>query len=75
MPQMSSGYIHLEKAQNAKACFLIESDNGIFLNQRTRKRFRFGDACMTRGATVGYHPKAAKQSIQDVQTFLTQVLK
>lgn len=54
-------------------CMLEERPAGKIVNRETGRPFTFTDPCMTRGASIGYDPKAQAASIQAVKQFLTSL--
>jgi dienelactone hydrolase len=56
---------------NPGNCALAEQSNGGFLVSDGRP-LSPASPCVTRGATLGYHPTAHKQSLLDVKTFLDE---
>jgi dienelactone hydrolase len=62
---------------NSSGCVFVEQPNGGFVvtHRSTGTRVTPDKPCITRGATIGHHPKAYRQSIQDVKVFLESVFK
>lgn len=60
---------------NGSNCSYVEGEPGRFqiLHRETGKPSNSENSCRKRGATIGYHPGAHKQAIEDVQTFLGKV--
>jgi len=56
-----------------RRCSLEERQGGVLVNRETGQPFSFGDACIERGATVGYDARAAHEAIQAVDEFLTSL--
>jgi dienelactone hydrolase len=56
-------------------CRREEKTAGEMLNLETGKAFNWSDACVTRGATVGYDGAARDKSIKAVKDFLRQQWK
>lgn len=56
-------------------CHREERPGGVMLNVDTGIAFTWKDACVTRGATVGYDPVATTQALTAVKAFLTEALK
>ena len=65
----------LAQAQNPSRCFLVERADGHLINRDTSQPFSFQDACITYGATVGYHLGATNRAIKTVKAFFTDTLK
>lgn len=63
----------LPNAQNPTRCFQVEGENGDILNVETGLPFKWTDACVTLGATVGYQARAHAESIKAVTNFLADV--
>jgi dienelactone hydrolase len=61
-------------AELSTKCRLAER-GGYIMNLDTGKPFTHKDACITRGATVGYHAQSATQALQSVKAFLTDLFK
>ncbi len=55
-------------------CTLVERADHVFMNRDTGKPFKFTDACIRQGATVGYHPEAARRANVDVRAALVTFL-
>jgi dienelactone hydrolase len=51
-------------------CRRAEKQPGNIINLDTRQTFTWKDACVTRGATVGFDPRAREQAIKTVSDFL-----
>ncbi len=51
-------------------CRRAEKEPGNIINLDTGKPFTWNDACVTRGATVGYDRQAREEAIQAVKSFL-----
>lgn len=62
----------LATASTTRRCLMIESDNGIVLNQETRQPFGDGDACVEKGPTVAYQEAASTQARAYVRGFLKE---
>jgi len=57
----------------ARGCVLEERPGGVIVNRQTGQPFSFSDACIERGARVGYDRHAAAEAIQAVEQFLTSL--
>ncbi len=66
---------YLPQVQNPSRCVLVEGREGRLLNQATGRPFRWQDACVTTGATVGYDARADRDAQKTVMQFLTCTLK
>lgn len=58
------------EAEVSTTCRLAEK-NGVVANLDTGKPFTHQDACIRRGASVGYHAAATAQAREEVLSFLT----
>jgi dienelactone hydrolase len=56
-------------------CSRIERARGEIINVATGASFQWSDACVKRGATVGYDPNATAQATEAVKSFLTSVFR
>jgi dienelactone hydrolase len=56
-------------------CRCAEKEPGNIVNLDTGKTFSWKDSCVTRGATVGYHPQAREEAIKSVKEFLEGLWK
>ncbi|PAJ78753.1 hypothetical protein [Burkholderia ubonensis] len=65
----------LPKAQTRRHCRLAENDLGQVINTDTRQPFSYADACVERGATIGYDEKAAADARKAVAAFVAETLK
>ncbi|KVM81657.1 carboxymethylenebutenolidase [Burkholderia ubonensis] len=65
----------LPKAQTLRHCRLAENDLGQVINTDTRQPFSYADACVERGATIGYDEKAAADARKAVAAFVAETLK
>lgn len=65
----------LPDAEVSTRCRREERTGGEFVNLDTGKPFSVKDACVTRGATVGYDPSAHAESVKAVRAFLTSTFK
>ena len=63
------------RAQTTRNCSLVEGDNGIILNSKTRKPFTWNDECVQRGTHIGYNEAATVATVKAVKEFLTAVFK
>jgi dienelactone hydrolase len=62
--------IHLPRPVNTFRCLLVEHEGGRVVNRETGRTFAFTDACVFRGATLGYEPRAHHDAIKAVTTLL-----
>jgi dienelactone hydrolase len=60
---------------NASGCVYIEREPGRFraFHRATKERASPTNPCVRRGATVGHHPGAYKQAIEDVRAFIAGI--
>jgi len=63
--------LRLPLVQNGSACRIRETAPGVFVDDATGQPFSGREACVTRGATVGYDPRAHRAAIGMVKEFLT----
>ena len=61
---------YLPRVVNASGCIFAEQEPGRFVNLDGGRPHDPQDRCFSRGATIGYHRDAHRQSIRDVKTFL-----
>lgn len=61
---------YLPQAQNGRRCFREERPGGVMVNRDTGQRASFNDPCISRGATVGYDPRAYEEALKAVRAFL-----
>jgi hypothetical protein len=66
--------IRMPNAIGTAECRLVERPRGEILNAETGQPFRFTDACVSRGTTVGYDPEAYRDAVDRVRAFLRQHL-
>jgi dienelactone hydrolase len=66
---------YLPQVQSGRRCSLEERPGGIIVNRDTGQRFSFNDPCISRGATVGYDPRAYEEALKAVKAFLTATFK
>jgi dienelactone hydrolase len=67
--------VALPNSQTTRNCLIVESENGILLNNRTNQPYSLNDACVERGPHVGYNEAAHKATVETVQQFLTSRFK
>ena len=62
---------------NGSNCLYVEREPGKFeiLHRETGKLSNSKSPCSKRGATIGHHPRAYKQAIEDVSGFLRRVFE
>ena len=56
-------------------CWRAEQARGEIVNVATGKPFRWTDACVKRGGTVGFDPVAAAQATEAVKSFLMSAFR
>lgn len=59
--------------QSVRNCRIREEADGLLINIDTMRLFTYGDACVMRGARLGFDPVAAKAAIQSVDALLKSV--
>ncbi len=62
-------------AQSPRDCRIVEGADGKLLNEQTGAVFTFADACMQRGAHIGFNQAAYEATRTAVLGFLKDVLK
>jgi len=62
---------YLPQVQNPSRCFLEERPGAVLVNRDTGQQWSFNDPCLSRGATVGYDPRAYEEALKAVKAFLT----
>ncbi|MFQ5899761.1 MAG: dienelactone hydrolase family protein [Candidatus Methylomirabilia bacterium] len=65
----------LSQVVNPTRCAFLERPIGRLLNRETGQPLDFNDPCFSRGATVGYNPRAHRQAVQAVKTLLMTTFK
>ena len=62
---------------NGSNCSYVEGEPGRFqvLHRETGKPSNSENPCRRRGATIGHHPGAYKQAIEDVKAFLIKIFE
>jgi len=68
---LNPGVLPFPDAVILSNCRRAETDPGVILNLDTGKPFTWNDACVTRGATVGYDLHAREAARQAVTQFLS----
>ncbi|HWP58204.1 MAG TPA: dienelactone hydrolase family protein [Candidatus Acidoferrales bacterium] len=60
---------------NSSSCSYVEGEPGRFriLHRESGKPASAEDSCRKRGATIGHHPAAYRQAIEDVRSFLQKI--
>jgi len=67
--------VQLPQAQTTRNCRIIEQENGLLVNARTREPFTYNDPCVERGVTTAYDEQAATEAKQAVHELVLTVLK
>jgi dienelactone hydrolase len=67
--------VRLEKAQSTRRCELVEADDGMVVNAKTRQPFTYADACVELGGSIAYDEPASKAVRQAVREIVDTVLK
>jgi dienelactone hydrolase len=65
----------LPDAVTTNRCPRKERPGGEIVNLETGQPFTWSDACVTRGATVGYDPVATTEATKAVKAFLISIFK
>jgi len=66
--------IVVAKAQTTRSCQLVETQNGVVINVKTRQAFSYTDPCVELGPTIAYDEKAHSEAIKAVKTFVAATL-
>lgn len=64
------GSLYLPGVQNGTRCRVREQSSGVFVDTVTGAPLSERSACVTHGATVGYHPRAHREAVAAVKEFL-----
>jgi dienelactone hydrolase len=67
--------VRIEKAQTVRQCQLMEAENGVIINVKTKEPFTYADPCVQRGVTVAYDEKASIEARKAIKELVTTVLK
>ncbi|RQR66501.1 hypothetical protein DIE07_00830 [Burkholderia sp. Bp9002] len=67
--------LKLPNAQTTRRCRIAENDRGQLVNIDTGQPYSYADACVERGATIGYDEKAAADARTAVAASVTETLK
>jgi dienelactone hydrolase len=67
--------LSLPDAVTTSQCPRKERPGGEIINLETGQPFTWSDACVTRGATVGYDPVATAEATKAVKAFLISIFK
>ncbi|MFQ5533018.1 MAG: dienelactone hydrolase family protein, partial [Candidatus Methylomirabilales bacterium] len=65
----------LPRVVNPARCSFIERPAGWLMNRETGQPLTFNDPCFSRGATVGYDPRAHRQAVRAVKALLKTTFK
>lgn len=63
------------EAENLARCRIEEAPEGRLVNSDTKQLFTDHDACVTRGATLGYNAEAHAEAVRAVTRLVNTVLK
>jgi dienelactone hydrolase len=66
--------LRLPNVQRGPRCLIDERPAGVMVNRETGQPFTLDDACVERGATIGYHPQAHQQALVAVKALLSATL-
>lgn len=72
-PAISSVELLPDAQVRSRECLMQEDSDGQLINLATHKPFTFGDACIERGAHIGYDERATTESTKAVKEFLTSL--
>jgi dienelactone hydrolase len=67
--------VFVPRGQTTRRCVMEEGADGRIMNSETRKPFSYDDACVERGASVGYQAEAYANALQTVKAFLTETFQ
>lgn len=67
--------LQLPQAQTTRNCRIVELENGLLVNARTREPFTYSDPCIEHGVTLAYDEQAAKEAKQAVHEIVMTILK
>lgn len=67
--------VFVPRGQTTRRCVMEEGPGGQIMNAATRQPFTYDDACVERGASVGYNAEAYSQALKAVKGFLTETFK
>jgi dienelactone hydrolase len=67
--------VFVPRGQTTRRCVMEEGSGGQIMNAATRQPFTYEDACVERGASVGYNAEAYSQALKAVKAFLTETFK
>lgn len=67
--------VFVPRGQTTRRCVMEEGPGGQIMNAATRQPFTYEDACVERGASVGYNAQAYSQVLTAVKGFLTETFK
>ena len=67
--------LSLPQVQRGPRCRIVERVPGEMVNRETGQPFTYNDACVERGATIGYHAQAHSEAVKAVKAFLTATFK
>lgn len=65
----------LPQAQTTRNCRVVEVENGLLINAKTKQPFTYGDSCIERGTTTAYDESASTQARKAVSGIVSTVLK
>jgi dienelactone hydrolase len=63
------------RGQTTRRCVMEEGAGGQIINAATERQFTYDDACVERGASVGYDPDAYAKSLKAIKGFLSETFK
>jgi dienelactone hydrolase len=67
--------VTLEKASTTRQCQLVEAQDGMIINARTKQPFTYEDPCVEYGPTVAYDENAAAASRKAVRELVISALR
>ena len=67
--------VRVPSGQTTRNCRLMEATDGTIVNAETQQEFRYTDACVERGATIGYSEEATLQAQAAIRDLLMSLEK
>jgi dienelactone hydrolase len=65
----------LEKAQTTRQCQLVEVEDGMIINAKTKQPFTYADPCVEYGPTIAYDERASIEARNAIRDFVTTTFK
>jgi dienelactone hydrolase len=67
--------VFVARGQTTRRCAMEEGAGGKIINTATQQPFTYDDACVERGASVGYDADAYTKSLKAIKGFLSETFK